>query len=141
LRSGNVRDTAGPLTGLGVRGLEAAAVGDDIDGVDVQNLACRFCRLRQKPHVDDLVGHRLLDDQLVLRVDGELDVVADAGPWYARPWRGCGDRSARSGCDAAWKSPPQSGVRPCGWTTSSYRLDPLLGLLVLELHRAETAEC
>jgi hypothetical protein len=33
------------------------------------------------------------------------------------------------------------GVRPCGWTTSSWRFDPLLGVLVLELHRAEIAEC
>jgi hypothetical protein len=38
-----------------------------------------------------------------------------------------------------WK--PVCGVRPCGWTTSSCRFDPVLGVLVLELHRAEIAEC
>src|ERR1700678_2579337 len=78
LRSGNVRDAAGLLAGLDVLGLEVAAVGDDVDRLDVENLAGRFCGLRQKPHVDDLVGHRLFDDQLVLRVDGDLDVIADA---------------------------------------------------------------
>ncbi len=43
-----------------------------------RNLAGRFCGLRQKPHVDDRVGPRRLDDQLGLRVDGDLDVIADA---------------------------------------------------------------
>ena len=48
----------------------------------------RSCRLRgfprrpggrlQQPHVDDLVGHFLIDDQLVLGVDRDLDVVADS---------------------------------------------------------------
>ena len=75
---GTYGNAAGLLAGLDVLGLEVAAVGDDVDGLDVQNLAGRFCGLRQKPHVDDLVGHRLLDDQLVLGVDGDLDVVADA---------------------------------------------------------------
>jgi hypothetical protein len=78
LRSGNVRNATDFLTGLDVLGLEVAAVGDDVDRLDVQNLAGRFCGLRQQAHVDDLVGHRLLDDQLVLRVDGDLDVVANA---------------------------------------------------------------
>jgi putative chromate ion transporter len=36
-------------------------------------------RLRRTVHVHDLVGHRLLDDQLVLGVDRDLNVVADAG--------------------------------------------------------------
>ena len=31
----------------------------------------------QQAHVDDLIGHGLLDDHLVLRVDRDLDVVAD----------------------------------------------------------------
>ena len=57
---------------------EVAAIGDDVDRLDAQDLAGRFCGLRQEAHVDDLVGHRLLDDQLVLRVDGDLDVVANA---------------------------------------------------------------
>ena len=60
MRLGNVRDAAGLLTGLNVLGLEVAAIGDDVDRLDVQNLAGRFCGLRQKPNVYDLVGHRLL---------------------------------------------------------------------------------
>jgi transposase len=33
------------------------------------------------------------------------------------------------------------GVRPWRWTESSYRLDPPLGVLILELHGAEITEC
>ena len=72
MRSGNVRDAAGILAGLDVLDLE-----DDVDGLDVQNLAGRFCGLRQQAHVHDLVGHHLLDEQLVLRVDRHLNVIAD----------------------------------------------------------------
>jgi hypothetical protein len=79
LRSGNVRNATDLLVGLDVLDLEVAAVGDDVDHLDVQNLASRFCGLRQQTHVHDLVGHRLLDDQLVLGVDRDLNVVADAG--------------------------------------------------------------
>jgi hypothetical protein len=32
-------------------------------------------------------------------------------------------------------------VRPSEWTRSSHSFDPLLGVLILELHRAEIAEC
>jgi hypothetical protein len=39
--------------------------------------AGRFGGLRQQAHVDDLIGHFLVDDHLVLRVDGDLDIVAD----------------------------------------------------------------
>ena len=38
MRSGNVRDAAGLLAGLDVLDLEVAAVGDDVDRLDVQNL-------------------------------------------------------------------------------------------------------
>ena len=34
---------------------------------------------------------------------------------------------------------PDSGVRPCGWTKSSWRFDRLPGVLILELRRAEIA--
>src|SRR3984957_7727968 len=62
LRSGNVRNATGPLAGFDVFDFEVAAVGDDVDRLDVQNLAGGFCSLRQQAHVDDLVGHRLLAD-------------------------------------------------------------------------------
>jgi hypothetical protein len=32
-----------------------------------------------------------------------------------------------------------SGVRPCGWTESSWRFDRLAGVLILELRWAEIA--
>ena len=56
--------------------LEVAAIGDDIDSIDIENGTGWLGCLRQKAHVDDLVGHGLLDDHLVLRVDGEMDIVA-----------------------------------------------------------------
>ena len=37
------------------------------------------------------------DDQLVFRADSDLNVIADGDRGEARPWRGCRDRSARSG--------------------------------------------
>jgi len=36
---------------------EVAAIGDDIDGLDVKDGAGRLGGLGQKSHVDDLVGH------------------------------------------------------------------------------------
>ena len=57
MRSGNVRDAAGLLAGVDVLDLEVAAVGDDVDHLDIQNLASRFSGLRQQTHVHDLVGH------------------------------------------------------------------------------------
>src|SRR3984957_14824036 len=77
LRSGNVRNATDPLTGLDVLDFEVAAIGDDIDRLDAQDLTGRLRGLRQQAHVHDLVGHRLLDDQLVLRVDRHLNVIPD----------------------------------------------------------------
>src|ERR1700729_2299555 len=77
LRSGNVRNATDPLTGLDVLDFEVAAIGDDIDRLDAQGLTGRLRGLRQQAHVHDLVGHRLLDDQLVLRVDRHLNVIPD----------------------------------------------------------------
>ena len=71
-------NAAGLLASLDVLDFEVAAVGDDVDRLDAQNFAGRLGGLRQQAHVDDLVGHRLLDDHLVLRVDRDLNVVADA---------------------------------------------------------------
>ncbi len=65
------------LASLDVLGSEVARVRDDIDPVDFEDVAGRLGGRLQQPHVDDLVGHFLLDDQLVLGVDRDLDVVAD----------------------------------------------------------------
>ena len=74
----------GLLAGLDVLDLEVAAVGDDVDRLDTENAAGRFGGLRQQAHVDDLIGHLLLDDHLVLRVDRDLHVVADGDPRMRR---------------------------------------------------------
>ena len=71
-------NTTSLLAGLDVLALEVAAVGDDIDCLDFKDRAGRFDGLHQQAHVHDLVGHRLLDNQLVLGVDRHLHVVADA---------------------------------------------------------------
>ena len=65
------------LAGFDVVALEVAAIGDDVDRLDIQNGAGRFSGLFQQAHIDDLIGHRLLDDQLVFGVDSDLNVVAD----------------------------------------------------------------
>lgn len=41
---------------------------------------------------------------------------------------------------AVWQNRPLDGVRPSGWTDSSCRFDPLPGVLILELRRAEIAQ-
>jgi hypothetical protein len=41
----------------------------------IENGAGRLGGLGQKTHVHDLIGHGLLDDHIVLRVDRDLDVV------------------------------------------------------------------
>ena len=57
------------FAGLNVLDLEVAAIGDDIDILDIENGAGRLGGLFQQAHVHDLIGHGLLDDHLVLRVD------------------------------------------------------------------------
>ena len=66
------------FAGLNVLDLEVAAIGDDIDILDIENGAGQLGGLFQQAHVHDLIGHSLLDDHFVLRVDRDLDVVADA---------------------------------------------------------------
>src|SRR5471030_3349072 len=78
LGPGNVRRQTGLLASLDVLGPEVARVRDDVDLVYFEDFAGRLGGRLQQPHVDDLVGHFLVDDQLVLGVDGDLDVVADS---------------------------------------------------------------
>ena len=62
------------LAGLDVLDLEVDAIGDDIDSLDIENGAGWLGCLRQKARRPGWSR----DDHLVLRVDGELDIVADA---------------------------------------------------------------
>ena len=73
LRLGNVGNAAGLLASLDILDFEVAAIGDDVDRLDAQDFAGRLRGLRQQARVHDLVGHRLLEDQLVLRVDRHLN--------------------------------------------------------------------
>ena len=78
MRSGNMGVPAGLLAGLDVLDLEnVAAVGGGwiVSTSRIWRAGSAVC----VDHVHDLVGHRLLDDQLVLGVDRDLNVVADAG--------------------------------------------------------------
>jgi len=70
-------DAARRLASLDVLGFEIAAIGDDVDRLDAEDFSRGLGGFRQQPHVDDLVGHFLIDDQLVLGVDGDLGIVAD----------------------------------------------------------------
>src|ERR1700733_13265213 len=58
--------------------LEVALIGNNIDPLDAENLAGRLGRLPQQAHVDNIVRHRLLYNHLVLGIDGDLNVVANA---------------------------------------------------------------
>jgi hypothetical protein len=55
-------------------------------------LFCRFCGLCQQPHIDNLVGDLLFDDQLALGINGDLHVVAHGNMGYAPSWLGCRGR-------------------------------------------------
>ena len=46
--------------------------------LDIEDGAGGLGGLRQKPHIHDLIGHFLLDDHLVFRVNRDLNIVADA---------------------------------------------------------------
>ena len=72
----HVRVNPGLLTGLDVLDLEVAPVGHDRDPLHSENLFCRFGGLCQQTHIRNLVGDLLLDDQLVLGIDGDLHIVA-----------------------------------------------------------------
>ena len=99
LRSGNVRNAAGLLAGLDVFSLEVAAIGHDIDCLDAEDFAGWLCGLSKQAHVYDLVGHGLLDDQLILGVDRDLNVVADA------------DLRVRGNRPAVWIAEPRVKLR------------------------------
>jgi hypothetical protein len=47
------------FAGLDGLDLEVAAIGDDIDILDIENGAGRLGCLRQQPHVHDLIGYGL----------------------------------------------------------------------------------
>src|SRR5580700_2889881 len=76
LRTRHVRVDPGLLAGLDVLDLEITPIGHDRDPFHSENLFCRFGGLCQQTHIDNLVGDLLLDDQLVLGIDGDLHIVA-----------------------------------------------------------------
>ena len=83
---------AGLFARSDVLGSEVTLVGDHVDFFDFENLSRRLRRALQQAHVDNIVRHRLFDNHLMLGVDGDLNVVADADLRIAPPWRGCRDR-------------------------------------------------
>ncbi|MGH6823065.1 MAG: hypothetical protein ACREC4_06160 [Methylocella sp.] len=90
------------LASLDVLDLEGAAIGDDIDGRDIENGAGGLGGSRQKAHVDDLIGHGLRDEQFVLRVDRHLNVGADGHPRVRR------HRPESGSVSDIWASPLRS---------------------------------
>lgn len=53
-------------------------VGHDLDCLDPENHFRRLLRLRQQPHVDNLIGDLVLRDSLVFGVHRHLNIVAQA---------------------------------------------------------------
>src|SRR5438270_2029168 len=76
LRTRYIRLDPGLLAGLDVLDLEITPISHDRDPLDSENLFYRFGGLCQQTHIDNSVRDLLLDDQLVLGIDGDLHVVA-----------------------------------------------------------------
>ena len=62
----------------------ATSVGDGLNPLDAERFHGHCRGLREQTEVQDRVAHRLIGNQLVLHVDGELDVVADPHFGHAR---------------------------------------------------------
>src|SRR5580704_1607335 len=60
-----------------------------MDPLHSENLFCRFGSLCQQPQIHNLVRDLLLDDQLVLGIDGDLHVVAHRNMCMRRHPLGC----------------------------------------------------
>ena len=73
----NIRRDASGLTIFDVFNLVVTPVSNNIDMIDAQVLPRSIGGLRQQPQVTDFVMDLLLCDQLVLGIDGDLDVVAN----------------------------------------------------------------
>jgi hypothetical protein len=71
---------AGLFAGLNVLDLVVTPIGNGIDLINAKDLLGCLCGLRQKTDIQNLIAHRLLDDQLVLGIDRDLNVVADRDP-------------------------------------------------------------
>jgi hypothetical protein len=82
---GNIRRHPRLLAGLYVLDLEVAAIGDDIDRLNLKDGAGPFGGVKQA-HVDDLIGHFLVDNHLDIVADGDL------GMGGHRPAVGIGQR-------------------------------------------------
>src|SRR6266853_4695864 len=68
---------ARPLARQDLRTVEVAAVGDDIAAFRLQRRLCFLGHARELGPVSADVGHPMRDDELMLRVDSGLHVVAD----------------------------------------------------------------
>jgi hypothetical protein len=72
------------LASLDFLDLEITLVGHDVDFLDAENLLRWLRCLRQQPHVDNLVGDLLLDNEFVLGIHRDLNVVAHGNPCVCR---------------------------------------------------------
>ena len=79
LGPGDIGRDAARFAGLDVFALVVAHVRHGIDALDVECLSRGPGGVRQQAHVGGSVGDVLFDDQLVLRIDRHLRVVADRG--------------------------------------------------------------
>ena len=68
---------AGLFAGLNVLDLVVTPIGNSIDLINVKSVLGCLRGLRQKADIQNLIAHRLLDDQLVLGIHRDLRVVAD----------------------------------------------------------------
>lgn len=71
--------TSARLAGLDVLALVIAHVGHGSDALDVEHDSGRAGSGCEQTHVGRGVGDVLLDDELVLRIDRHLSIIADRG--------------------------------------------------------------
>ncbi len=84
LRTGDVRRDTDSLAGCDILALIVSHVGHRIDPLDTEQFSGRTRSLRQQTKVAAGVSNMLLDDQLVLGIDGNLRVLADTNFWMGR---------------------------------------------------------
>ena len=96
LWSGNVRNAAGPLTGLDVLDFEVAAIGDDVIVATsrISRAGSAVCVNRPMSTMAWSPPARRSACPSRRRRPG---CCSRRRPWCGRRWRGCPDRSARSG--------------------------------------------
>src|SRR5271165_5202862 len=81
LRTRDVSFDTGSFTSSDILALVVTAVSDYFDLLDFQDFFGSRSRWRQQSEIGASIGHFLLNDELVLGIDGHLRIVTDTNFW------------------------------------------------------------